>query len=932
MLKFKKLISLLLVMITPITTSTAMSATLEELSSAVASYPAAPTGKDRAELLRSTQKELPDKEPASEGLKDPADDDMSPLSAGEKKITLRLDPGDGVITATWNFVNPEKTPLNFRILYDIEPGKRKKIIEAGSATTFRIRELKNFQPYYVTVQGYSADRSLRFTSKEEKVIPLPDDERSSSLESAFSQVTVTLRDKIEPGTLKRELKQRGYDFFRNSQALANAPDNLPVGADYRVGPGDTLKVDIWGGFQGRYDLTVDRNGEVTIPKVGTVNVWGMTQESARSAIHKAVSRYFKGFEMNMTLGKLRTIQVYIVGEVSSPGIYSVISVASLLNALAAAGGPTKNGTLRNIRITRSGKLVKEVDLYDIISNGDRINDVRLENGDTIFVPVIGPVFAVAGEVKRPAIYEMNGKTTLADALTLAGGVTAAGDTGRVQIERIENNTAKVVMDFEPRERDLATLAAIELRDRDMVKVFPVIGATRKVVTLQGNVFRPGDYQFREGMKVKDIVTSYESLLPDSYLESASVIRLMPPDRHREVVTFNLGKALSGDDEANIALLEQDTVKIYSRWDMKEKEKVGINGQVINPGMYDYYPNMTVRELIAAAGSLKRNAFMDDAELTRVSETNGRAVSSRVAINLGRALTGDSQHNLRLQPDDVLIVKGVEEWLNARDRFVTLEGEVRFPGTYSISKGELLSSLISRAGGYTDKAYLLGAKFTRRSVRISQQKRMDEMILRTEKEIMQRQASLASVAASREELDATKASLDGLLKSLETMKTLKAEGRVVIRLSSLDALQKSPYNLALEGGDVLAIPTRTSVVNVMGEVFNPTSLVYMPEKDVSYYLNKSGGATRSADEDEMYIVKVDGTVFSRQQSSFGIRWNEDTRSWTSGSFMSSQIDAGDTLVVPQKIEQMAWLRTIKDITTIISQIALTAGTVLIGLKR
>ena len=242
-----------------------------------------------------------------------------------------------------------------------------------------------------------------------------------------------------------------------------------------------------------------------------------------------------------------------------------------------------------------------------------------------------------------------------------------------------------------------------------------------------------------------------------------------------------------------------------------------------------------------------------------------------------------------------------------------------------------SSVITRAGGYSDKAYLLGAKFTRRSVRENQQKRMNEMVIRTEKDILQKQGELASLASSKEELEATKASLDGLLKSLDNLKLLKAEGRIVIRLAALPELEKSAYDLALEGGDNLFIPTRSSVVNIMGEVFNPTAMVYMPGKTLSYYLAKSGGATHNAEEDEMYVVKADGTVFSKQQSSFGIRWNDDTRSWNSGSFTTSNLDPGDTVVVPQKLDRVAWLRTIKDITTIISQIALTAGTVMIGLR-
>ncbi|MBK5274127.1 MAG: SLBB domain-containing protein, partial [Desulfuromonadales bacterium] len=291
-----------------------------------------------------------------------------------------------------------------------------------------------------------------------------------------------------------------------------------------------------------------------------------------------------------------------------------------------------------------------------------------------------------------------------------------------------------------------------------------------------------------------------------------------------------------------------------------------------------------------------------------------------------------QHNLPLQSDDVLIVRSVTDWFDASDKFIKLKGEVRFPGIYSVARGEKLSSVIIRAGGYTERAYLRGAKFLRRSVREIQQKRMDEIVVRTEKEILQKQAALASLASSREELDATKTALEGLMKSLENMKTMKAEGRVVIRLATIEELQKSSFDVIVEGGDELEIPIRPSVVNVMGQVYNPISFVHQPESsNVETYLEKAGGPTSDAETSEMYVIKADGTVFSRQQSSFGFHWNDGGHGWSFGSFTASTLEPGDTLVVPQKIERMAWMREIKDITTILANIALTAGTILIGLK-
>ena len=328
----------------------------------------------------------------------------------------------------------------------------------------------------------------------------------------------------------------------------------------------------------------------------------------------------------------------------------------------------------------------------------------------------------------------------------------------------------------------------------------------------------------------------------------------------------------------------------------------------------------------------RNAQLDMAELSRVVIVDNVARAERLPIDLGKALNSGPEYNQTLHPDDVLIVRGIVGWTDSTDKFIRLKGEVKFPGVYSVGKGEKLSSVIMRAGGFTDRAYLRGARFTRRAVRIEQQKRMDELLVKTENEITNKQAALASVASSKDEAEATKSALEGLMKNVERMKALKAEGRVVIALTPLDVLKRGSYDLDLEGGDSLEIPARSNVINVMGQVYNPTAFVYIPENSsLEYYLNKSGGGTKDAELSEIYIIRADGTVISRQQSSYGITWSDDAKRWGFGSFMSAELGPGDSLVVPQKLERTAWLREIKDITTIISQIALTAGTVMIGLK-
>jgi len=846
------------------------------------------------------------------------------------KIVLTAEPGDGLVSLNWAVSGLKQSlgqePLNFSLFFGTESGKLPHKIEVGSATNHRLRGLQNHQVYYVRVMGHRDGMTI--VSNEVKVTPLSLDEQMSPLEKSFAKKTVTMHDKIETEGFKRELKQFGYDFFTNSLATIKAAENLPVGGDYILGPGDTLTIDVWGSIQARSQVEVDRNGEISIPKVGPVNVWGLNFGQAKDAINKAIGRLYKGYELNITLGKLRTIEVFVVGEVASPGVYSVSSLATVINALSAAGGPSKNGSLREIKVLKGGKVSQIIDLYDVFLSGDRSSDIRLGNGDTIFVPVIGPVVAVAGELKRPGIYELKDNNTLRHVLDMAGGITAVGYKGRVQVERIQKNGKRVVLDYELKDgAPEGTAADVPIEDRDMVKVFSVSPLTRQVVKLSGNVVRPGEHEFKPGMKLTDLIKGFEAILPDSYLDAATITRVTLPEMHKEVVSFNLGKALNGDSKENIALQEQDVVTVYSRWDMQERPVVSISGQVVSPGTFDYFENMTIRDLIVASGSLKRNAFMDSAELTRVVLEDGKARAERVDVNLAKVLEGDPGQNLVLQPDDALIVRGAENWLDAQDRFVVMAGEVKFPGTYSISKGETLSSIIARAGGFTDKANLKGAKFTRKSVQELQQKRLAEVIEKTEFDILQKQGEVASVAASREELEATKASLDGLMKSVQKLKEKKAEGRVVIRLSSLEVFRGSPYDLEAMGGDALYIPQESKVVNVLGYVYNSTSFVYMPDENISYYLSMAGGATRDAEEDDMFLVKADGTVVSKQQSSFGIRWDESSRKWTFGSFNSARPDPGDTLVVPQKLERIAWMREIKDITTILSQIALTAGVIL-----
>lgn len=756
----------------------------------------------------------------------------------------------------------------------------------------------------------------------------PEKEASPSrIEKAINMADKAL-DKAEPlPPLQMQLTQFGYDFFRAAPGFSPLVD-IPVGPDYVVGPGDTIILNTWGSLEGTFPLEVNRSGEVVLPKVGAVRVWGVSFGQLPRVIESNLAKTFRNFQINVTMGKLRLIKVYLVGEVKSPGGYDISSLSTLVNALSAAGGPTRNGTLRNIQVKRGGETVETADLYDFFLKGDKSRDMRLQSGDTIFVPAIGGVVGIGGNVRRPAIYELKGEKTLKEVVAFADGILPTGYLQRVQITRVAAHEKKEAVDFsiDPKATAKsidALLETVAVQDMDTVRIFPIDTLLRGHARLAGYLLRPGDYALKPGMRLADLIPR-DSLLPEHYGDIAEITRYFPPDMRPGKIYFNLNKALAGDPEQNLELREFDVVRVFSRWEMEEMPKVRIGGEVQKPGEYRVFEKMTVRDLVFAAGNVKKTAFLKNAEITRVVIDREGVKSHTINVDLDEALKGNPKENILLEHLDEVVVRRLPDWMEETDRYVTLRGEVRFPGVYPIFKVEKISSLLQRAGGYTGKAYLKGARFTRRLVAEIQQKRMDEVIARSERDIARKQQELASVASSKEELEATKTALEGLRRSLERLKTAKAEGRVSIALAPVDKLKETTYDLELMGGDALEIPQSPNVVLVLGEVYSPTTVIHTPGGDVAFYLKKAGGPTSEAEDDEIYVIRADGTVQSRQASSLGFRWSEEAAKWSFGGFMSMNLDPGDTVVVPQRLEKIAWMRDIKDIATIIGNIALAAG--------
>ncbi|MDO3377866.1 SLBB domain-containing protein [Geoalkalibacter halelectricus] len=755
---------------------------------------------------------------------------------------------------------------------------------------------------------------------------LAPEERRRFLDATGERESPWYVQDLRAPSVDRDLRQFGFRFFETADP-AFLPDHLaPVGPDYPLGPGDILIIHLWGSIDGRYELTIDRSGVITIPRVGTVSLWGQTLEQGRDSIRQAISKYFSNFEMNVTLGALRSIQVFLVGEVENPGTYTVSSMATILNALTLAGGPTRNGSLRNVQLVRAGATVAEVDFYAFFTAGDRSRDLRLQAGDTIHVPMAGAQVGIAGDVRRPAIYELKGGETLGDLLRLAGGFQSTAYLRKVQVERVLAHQARKVIDLDLGTDPEQARAGMEfaLSDRDMVQVYSIAPVKNRYVMLKGYVARPGPYELFEGMRLSDLLLRFDNLLPYYYPGFAEVLRLQPPLFQPRKLTVDLAAALAGDLEEDLLLQEHDEITLFSREDMEERAQVRISGAVQSPGLFRYFDEMRVRDLVVAAGNVRRGTYRDEAEITRFERDARGSRTRQILINLEKALAGDPAHNIVLHPDDQLFVRTLPDFSEMAT--VRLEGEVRFPGEYTVGKGETLASLLARAGGFTERAYLRGAMFTRESVRQLQQERLEQLIREQEQAALRVSSEIAGGAMSRDDIQSAQALLDARQELLRKLRETPVTGRMVVRLAPLDDFRGSSYDIELFDGDTLSVPTNPRTVMVLGQVYNPITITFSPGKTVSHYLNQVGGTREDANTREMFIVRADGTVLSQNQAGAGVSWDRENFRWVFGGFNNTVMYPGDTLLVPEKFRRIHLMREIKDLTQIFYQIALGAAAV------
>ena len=468
--------------------------------------------------------------------------------------------------------------------------------------------------------GFSAERRdhKKLQSRREKTEEEPVDELQLRQRRSPYPGLESLKDLYSQFPASHgKLKRFGSDTFRRGTGNADElPMDVPVGPDYVLGPGDALVLNLWGSTSQRLNRTIDRQGQIALPEAGPIAVAGSTIEQAQQSIQKALGEQFKDIHVEISLGRLRTVRVYVVGDVQRPGAYDISALSTPLNALYAAGGPSSRGSLRTLRQYRGDKLVREIDLYEFLLRGVRSDVDRLLPGDTILVPPVGPQVSIAGMVRRPAIYELRGEQNLKEVLDLAGGVLVSATLRQIAVERIEAHERRTMLSVqipqgESKESASKALAGFLMQDGDQVLVSPILPYNERAVFLEGHLFRPGKYPYRDGMTLNDLLRSYQDVMPEP-ADHAEVIRLQPPDFRPETISFSLSELLSGDDP--ISLQPFDVIRVFSRYEI-DPPKVFIYGEVLRPGQYPMAGGMTVAGLVNLAGGFKRSAYRETADLS-----------------------------------------------------------------------------------------------------------------------------------------------------------------------------------------------------------------------------------------------------------------------------------------------------------------------------
>lgn len=764
---------------------------------------------------------------------------------------------------------------------------------------------------------------------------------------------LTQFQKFVAGTTGDVLPIFGASLFRNAPSTFAPVDETPIPSNYVIGPGDVLRVRIWGQVNFNADVRVDRAGEIYLPQVGQVHVAGLPYQDLRDHLRAAVSRVFRNFDLTADIGQIRAVQIYVVGQAHRPGTYTVSSLSTLVDAIFASGGPSVEGSMRNIFLKRNGSVVADFDLYDLLVNGDKSKDAQLQNGDVIYIPPAGPQVALTGSVHRPAIYELRDGDTIAQLLKYAGGPSTTASDSRISIERIHDHQDRAAMEVAFDSQGLST----PLQQGDIIRVLSILPMYQNTVTLRGYVANPGRFAWQKGMRLSDIIPDRDSLLSRDYWWRRAQLGLPAPEFEPVPTLEAQGQPTNPVDlrqRAKNFPLTPEQCRLYNsvyssnlngcgssvtngnqNQATNEPYPYGMTGgqrsqQTVTPAQVGGQTiasreNQVITENTAGAFERTRVTLpapeidWNYAVIERMDKDTLK--TSLIPFDLGKlVIDHDSSQNLDLQPGDIVTVfsqADIHVPIAQQTKFVTLEGEFVHAGTYSVKPGESLSELVARAGGLTPNAYLYGSEFTRESTRVLQQARIDEYVQKLEMEIARGNlAQTASSVATAQDLATASAAQVAEHELISRLQQLRASGRIVLEEKPTSTGIAALPPIQLEDGDRFIVPSRPASVNVVGSVYDQNSFLYMPDRRVGDYLHLAGGPNRDADKKHAFVIRADGSVLSRAAAS-GIWGN---------TFYSMRVHPGDTIVIPEKTYGPSFMRGFLDWSQVVSQLGLGAAAI------
>jgi protein involved in polysaccharide export with SLBB domain len=768
----------------------------------------------------------------------------------------------------------------------------------------------------------------------------------------------------------RLLPVYGDSLFRQVPSTFAPLREVNVTPDYVLGPGDQLLIRVWGQVNFNAQVTVDRSGSVYLPQVGDIHVAGLPYTQVRQHLQDAIAHIYKSFSLDVQMGQLRSIQVFVVGQARRPGNYTLSSLSTLVTALFATGGPSVQGSLRDIQLRRNGQTVTHFDLYDLLLLGDMSKDAPLLPGDVIFIPPVGPQVAVAGSVRVPAIYELKGQTSVEQALQFAGGLSQTASLLHASLERVDQDNSRKVLDLKLVGADLAA----PLHPADVLRVLPFSPQFQNTVTLRGNVAESGRFAWHPGMKLSEIIPDSKALITRDYWERRNQLGLPGPefkaeytnnpDQYLRDATGNRRLPYSGvpngqpQNTANQPQNSQNPSQNYSPAyspNYDQNSITNLNGQTYDqsglsqlntsannaPSSSNASQNANQGNELGGASlaNQQRQLSWNGSTLPRpplnvvlpvpeidwsyavIERLNPMTLAtSLVPFNPGKLVQDhDPSQDRTLQPGDIVTIFSqvdISVPQAQRTKFVRLDGEFQGSGIYSVAPGETLRQLVARAGGLTPNAYLFGSEFTRESTRVFQQQRLSEYLSNLELEIDRSTINTAQSSVTPQDTAATAAEVSASRSLVDKFRTIRATGRIVLAINpSATGLDQLP-DMPLEDGDRFTVPSKPSTVNVVGAVYDQNSFLFNQRQQVGAYVRLAGGPTRDADDKHAFIIRADGSVVSRQ-SRTGVFGN---------TFVSTRMNPGDTVVIPEKVPRPSALRNFVNYSQIFSQLALGAAAI------